>query len=85
MPDIAFAHRCGDLSSSRLSRLALSPAALVREVRQHGRGTFMAAEGEAEQAARAHQKSYNMFAALMKWGAIISLVTALLVILIIRN
>jgi hypothetical protein len=45
----------------------------------------MALEGEAEQAARAHRKSYNLFAALMKWGAIISLVTALLVILIIRN
>ena len=44
----------------------------------------MAAEGEAEQA-RAHLKSYGLFAALMKWSAIISLVVALLVILIIRN
>jgi hypothetical protein len=40
---------------------------------------------EGEKAVRAHRSSYNLFIALMKYGAIISIVTALLVILIIRN
>lgn len=44
----------------------------------------MAAD-EAERAVRSHQHSYQRFAALMKWGAIISFLTALLVIFIISN
>ena len=44
----------------------------------------MAAE-ESERAVRAHRSSYSLFTAIMKWGAIVSLVTALIVILIIRN
>ena len=44
----------------------------------------MAAD-EAERAVRAHRSSYNLFTALIKWGAIVSLVTAFVVILIIRN
>ena len=43
----------------------------------------MAAEGQSDM--RAHVKSYSLFAHVMKWGAIISLITALLVILIISN
>ena len=44
----------------------------------------MAAD-EAERAVRAHRSSYNLFTAMMKWGAILALLTTLLVILIIRN
>jgi uncharacterized integral membrane protein len=44
----------------------------------------MAAD-EAERAVRSHRNSYGLFTGLMKWGAIISLLTALLVIFIIRN
>lgn len=44
----------------------------------------MAAD-EAERAVRAHRGSYALFTALMKWGAIVSLVTALIVVLIISN
>ena len=44
----------------------------------------MAAD-EAERAVRAHRNSYSLFIALMKWGAILSLVTALFVVLIISN
>lgn len=45
----------------------------------------MAAEGKPDMEMKAHLKSYDMFAALMKWGAIVSLAVALLVVLIIRN
>ena len=44
----------------------------------------MAAD-EAEQAVRSHRSTYQFFTMLMKYGAIISALTALLVILIIRN
>lgn len=44
----------------------------------------MAAD-EGERAVRAHRSSYDLFIALMKYGAIISILTALIVILIIRN
>ena len=44
----------------------------------------MAAD-EAERAVRSHRNSYGLFTGLMKWGAIIALLTALLVIFIIRN
>lgn len=45
----------------------------------------MAAQGEAEQLVRSHRNSYRLFKAMMKWGAILALVTTLLIILIIRN
>ncbi len=44
----------------------------------------MAAD-ESERAVRSHVNSYGMFVGLMKWGAIISFVTALLVIFIISG
>ena len=40
---------------------------------------------EVERADRAHRSTYNFFIGLMKYGAAISLITALIVILIIRN
>ena len=46
----------------------------------------MAAEGEVpERVLREHRSGYDGFVALMKWGAILSLITALLVIVIISN
>jgi hypothetical protein len=39
---------------------------------------------EAERAVRSHRHTYHLFIGLMKYGAIISVVTALLVIFIIR-
>ena len=45
----------------------------------------MAAEGTHSNDMPAHEKSYSRFASLMKWGAIVSLITALVVILIIKN
>ncbi|HWT12499.1 MAG TPA: hypothetical protein VN231_07075 [Allosphingosinicella sp.] len=44
----------------------------------------MAAD-EAERAARSHRNSYGLFTGLMKYGAIVSFVTAMLVIFIISN
>ena len=44
----------------------------------------MAAEGEVpERMVREHRSGYDGFVSLMKWGAIVSLVTALIVILLI--
>lgn len=43
----------------------------------------MAAEGHTPEDMRAHAKSYSHFAAMMKWGTILSFVTALLVVFII--
>ena len=40
---------------------------------------------EAERAVRSHRNSYGLFTGLMKYGAIVSFVTALLVIFIISN
>ena len=45
----------------------------------------MAAEGEADKAARSHWKSYGLFTGLMKYGAILSFITAFIVILIISD
>lgn len=42
----------------------------------------MAAD-ESERAVRAHRSSYGLFTALMKWGAIVSFVIAMIVVLII--
>ena len=43
----------------------------------------MAAEGDVKEM-RAHEKSYDRFVFMMKWGTILSLVTGFLVILIIQ-
>jgi hypothetical protein len=43
----------------------------------------MAAEGDIEREVRRHHNSYGLFVGLMKWGAIISVIAALLVIFII--
>ena len=40
---------------------------------------------EVERADRAHRTTYNFFIGLMKYGAILAALTAILVILIIRN
>lgn len=44
----------------------------------------MAAEGEANKEIKAHLGTYAGFTALMKWGAIGAVITALIVILLIR-
>jgi hypothetical protein len=44
----------------------------------------MAAEGQSPDDARAHEKSYSLFVWMMKWGAIVSLIVTLIVILLIR-
>lgn len=43
----------------------------------------MAAD-ESERAIRSHQNTYGFFIGLMKWGAILSVITGLIVIFIIR-
>ena len=45
----------------------------------------MAAEGEIEKDIITHRKGYDGFIFLMKWGAIISLVLGLIVVLLIRE
>ncbi|HET9639514.1 MAG TPA: aa3-type cytochrome c oxidase subunit IV [Allosphingosinicella sp.] len=45
----------------------------------------MAAEGEIEKEVIVHQKGYEGFLFLMKWGAIISLVLGLIVVLLIAE
>jgi hypothetical protein len=45
----------------------------------------MAAEGEANKDLREHQGTYAAFTGLMKWGAILSVIVAAIVIMIIRN
>ena len=45
----------------------------------------MAAEGETQEEMRAHAKSYSAFAAMMKWGTILSFIAAMIVVLIISN
>ena len=45
----------------------------------------MAVEGEVQVEEKAHVRSYSAFVAMMKWGAILSLITALIVVLIISN
>ena len=40
---------------------------------------------EAERAVRSHRNSYGMFTGLMKWGAIVSFVVAMLVVFIISS
>jgi len=45
----------------------------------------MAAPGDTQKEMRAHEGTYSLFIGLMKWGAILSVVTALIVIFIIGN
>ena len=45
----------------------------------------MAAEGETPDDLKAHVKSYSAFAWMMKWGTIVSFVTAMIVVLIISS
>ena len=45
----------------------------------------MAAEGEIEKEIIVHRKGYDGFIFLMKWGAIVSLVLGLIVVLLIRE
>ncbi|HYJ82169.1 MAG TPA: aa3-type cytochrome c oxidase subunit IV [Allosphingosinicella sp.] len=45
----------------------------------------MAAEGEIEKEVIVHRKGYEGFLFLMKWGAIISLVLGLIVVLLISE
>jgi len=44
----------------------------------------MAAEGDANKDFKAHLGTYSGFIGLMKWGAIVSVIVALIVILLIR-
>jgi hypothetical protein len=43
----------------------------------------MAAEGNADREIRAHRNSYGLFVGLMKWGTILSAITAMIVIFLI--
>ena len=45
----------------------------------------MAADGDTQEEMRFHAKSYSAFAWMMKWGAILSFITAMIVILIISS
>jgi hypothetical protein len=45
----------------------------------------MAAEGENQTDVKAHVESYSAFAAMMKWGTILSLIAAAIVVLIISS
>jgi hypothetical protein len=45
----------------------------------------MAADGEANKDLKAHLGTYAAFTGLMKWGAIVSMIVGLIVILIIRT
>ena len=43
----------------------------------------MAAEGETNHDIKSHVESYSAFASMMKWGTILSFITAAVVVLII--
>ncbi|HKT16281.1 MAG TPA: aa3-type cytochrome c oxidase subunit IV [Allosphingosinicella sp.] len=45
----------------------------------------MAADAHRQDDMPAHAKSYSLFAWLMKWGAVVSLITGLIVIVIISS
>lgn len=45
----------------------------------------MAIEGDTPTDMNAHSKSYSLFSAIMKYGAIISFITAMVIVLIIAN
>ena len=45
----------------------------------------MAAEGELEKEAVVHQRGYEGFLTLLKWGTVLSLIVAAIVVLVIAN
>jgi hypothetical protein len=45
----------------------------------------MTVEGDVQRADRAHRNTYHFFTGLMKYGAIVAVITAFIVILIIRS
>ena len=45
----------------------------------------MAAPGDTQKEMRAHEGTYSLFTGLMKWGTILSVITAVIVIFIIAN
>ena len=45
----------------------------------------MAAEGDARNEIQAHRSGYSLFIWLMKWGAIVSFVVAMLVVFLISS
>ncbi|MEA1014839.1 aa3-type cytochrome c oxidase subunit IV [Sphingomonas sp. LY54] len=45
----------------------------------------MATEPENAMDYKHHEKSYSLFAAIMKWGTIVSVVTTAIVVLLISN
>ncbi len=45
----------------------------------------MAVEGDANTDIKSHVKSYSLFAAMMKWGTIISFIVAMIVVIIISS
>jgi hypothetical protein len=58
---------------------------LVKGARLTGGKRMIMAADEAERALRSHQNTYHAFIGLMKYGAILSVITALVVIFIIGN
>jgi len=45
----------------------------------------MATDADARKELKAHERSYDRFIAMMKWGTILSVIAAFLVIMIISN
>ena len=45
----------------------------------------MAAEGDTQEEIRFHAKSYDSFAWMMKWGAILSFIVTMIVVVIISS
>ena len=45
----------------------------------------MAAEGETQVELKSHEKSYESFAWMMKWGTIISFIVAMIVVILISS
>ena len=68
--------------------MGLGPrAGLVKEAPRQDlpKRMTMAGNGEVQNDYPAHQKGYGLFLGLMKWGTILSLVAAAIVVLIIAN
>ena len=57
---------------------------MVRDIPNREMRTHMAAEGDVDRMTRSHRNTYHFFTGLMKWGTIISAITAIIVIIIIR-
>ena len=45
----------------------------------------MAAEGEMNENFKAHERGYDRFLGLMKWGSILSFIATMIVVLLISN